>query len=441
MADGDPPQEPSESSSTEDRAVILAEQAENDALFESIAAAEAQAEDALKEAALRERQEAEAARRAKRAEARAMEAARREAAAQAAARAEAERQAAMEREIQRRVEECVTQRVQEAQQEVLQVPNVFVLLGRLEQALQRTQEQEQKRLELLATMTMLLQNLQEEQQELRKVQATTLDIIGQQIGRSMPSSAAPKRQPPRARGYGAARATLAPKTADLAHDARTARSGALPRALRPVLQLRQPQRAKGGRMESLLARAEGCCRRSGKRTWPNPSLRSRRRGQSARSQAPRQPGGRRWAAVAMTGRAMEVVAASQWRRLHNASFGRSAYQVPCASPATPLRPVPDPFQGFQGTRPPGLPTLGAHTPLSGPDFPTPGFPLCCRLVSSFVVLHPVGGVVPIPFRWQPALTLSFRTLVPDPLVAPPSVPPLRRPYFSGQPARTQPLGP
>ena len=134
VADGDPPQEPSESSSTEDRAVILAEQAENDALFESIAAAEAQAEDALKEAALRERQEAEAARRAKRAEARAMEAARREAAAQAAARAEAERQAAMEREIQRRVEECVTQRVQEAQQEVLQVPNVFVLLGRLEDA-------------------------------------------------------------------------------------------------------------------------------------------------------------------------------------------------------------------------------------------------------------------------------------------------------------------
>ena len=199
VADGDPPQEPSESSSTEDRAVILAEQAENDALFESIAAAEAQAEDALKEAALRERQEAEAARRAKRAEARAMEAARREAAAQAAARAEAERQAAMEREIQRRVEECVTQRVQEAQQKVLQVPNVFVLLGRLEQALQRTQEQEQKRLELLATMTMLLQNLQEEQQELRKVQATTLDIIGQQIGRSMPSSAAPKRQPPRVR--------------------------------------------------------------------------------------------------------------------------------------------------------------------------------------------------------------------------------------------------
>ena len=165
VADGDPPQEPSESSSTEDRAVILAEQAENDALFESIAAAEAEAEDALKQAALRERLEAEAARRAKRAEARAMEAARREAAAKAAARDEAERQAAMEREIQRRVEECVTQRVQEAQQEVLQVPNVFVLLGRLEQALQRTQEQEQKRLELLATMTMLLQNLQEEQQE------------------------------------------------------------------------------------------------------------------------------------------------------------------------------------------------------------------------------------------------------------------------------------
>ena len=199
VADGDPPQEPSESSSTEDRAVILAEQAENDALFESIAAAEAEAEDALKQAALPERQEAEAARRAKRAEARAMEAARREAAAQAAARAEAERQAAMEREIQRRVEECVNQKVQEAQQEVRQVPNVFVLLGRLEQALQRTQEQEEKRLELLATMTMLLQNLQEEQQELRKVQATTLDIIGQQIGRSMPSSAAPKRQPPRVR--------------------------------------------------------------------------------------------------------------------------------------------------------------------------------------------------------------------------------------------------
>ena len=199
VADGDPPQEPSESSSTEDRAVILAEQAENDALLESIAAAEAEAEDALKQAALRERQEAEAVRRAKRAEARAMEAARREAAAQAAARAEAERQAAMEREIQRRVEECVNQKVQEAQREVLQVPNVFVLLGRLEQALQRTQEQEEKRLELLATMTMLLQNLQEEQQELRKVQATTLDIIGQQIGRSMPSSAAPKRQPPRVR--------------------------------------------------------------------------------------------------------------------------------------------------------------------------------------------------------------------------------------------------
>ena len=134
VADGDPPQEPSESSSTEDRAVILAEQAENDALLESIAAAEAQAEDAVKQAALRERLEAEAARRAKRAEARAMEAARREAAAQAAARDEAERQAAMEREIQRRVEECVTQRVQEAQHEVLQVPNVFVLLGRLEQA-------------------------------------------------------------------------------------------------------------------------------------------------------------------------------------------------------------------------------------------------------------------------------------------------------------------
>ena len=77
VADGDPPQEPSESSSTEDRAVILAEQAENDALLESIAAAE----DALKEAASdeqrRERLEAEAARRAKRAEARAMEAARR----------------------------------------------------------------------------------------------------------------------------------------------------------------------------------------------------------------------------------------------------------------------------------------------------------------------------------------------------------------------------
>ena len=200
VADGDPPQEPSESSSTEDRAVILAEQAENDALFESIAAAEAEAEDAL-QAALRERLEAEAARRAKRAEARAMEAARREAAAQAAARGEAERQAAMEREIQRRVEECVNQKVQEAQNEVLQVPNVFVLLGRLEQALQRTQEQEQKRLELLATMTMLLQNLQEEQQELRKVQAqaTTLDIIGQQIGRSMPASSTPKRQPPRVR--------------------------------------------------------------------------------------------------------------------------------------------------------------------------------------------------------------------------------------------------
>ena len=37
---------------------------------------------------------------------------------------------------------------------------------------------------------------------------------------------------------------------------------------------------------------------------------------------------------------------------------------------------------------PGLPTLGAHTPLSGPDFPTPGFPLCCRLVSSFVRSSP-----------------------------------------------------
>ncbi|OLP94163.1 Uncharacterized protein C31G5.21 [Symbiodinium microadriaticum] len=48
-------------------------------------------------------------------------------------------------------------------------------------------------------MTMLLQNLQEEQQELRKVQATTLDIIGQQIGRSMPASSTPKRQPPRVR--------------------------------------------------------------------------------------------------------------------------------------------------------------------------------------------------------------------------------------------------
>ena len=258
VADGDPPQEPSESSSTEDRAVILAEQAENDALFESIAAAEAEAEDALKQAALRERLEAEAARRAKRAEARAMEAARREAAAKAAARDEAERQAAMEREIQRRVEECVTQRVQEAQQEVLQVPNVFVLLGRLEQALQRTQEQEQKRLELLATMTMLLQNLQEEQQELRKVQATTLDIIGQQIGRSMPSSTAPKRQPPRVRC-----GTCDACTQDCRPGARRpncARWGSAP-ALRQ-LQRRQPQPAKGGRMESLLARAGGCCRRS-----------------------------------------------------------------------------------------------------------------------------------------------------------------------------------
>ena len=276
------------------------------------------------EAALEERRqlEAEAVRRAKRAEARAMEAARRE----AAARDEAERQAAMERKIQRRVEECVTQKVQEAQNEVLAVPNVFVLLGRLEQALQRTQEQEQKRLELLAVMTMTLQNLQEEQQELRKVQAMTLDLIGQQIGRSMPAASTRRDS---LRGYGAACATLAPRTADLAHDAQTARAGALPRALRQ-LQRRQPQRAKGGRLESLLARAGGCCRRSGKRTWPNPFLRSRRRGQSARSEAPRQPGGRHWA-VTRTGRATEVaMVARQWPRRRVAFFDASP---PCRRPA------------------------------------------------------------------------------------------------------------
>ncbi|OLP98173.1 Reticulocyte-binding protein 2-like a [Symbiodinium microadriaticum] len=161
-------------------AAVRGEEDERAAELERQAEEFARAEDDKRErderrrsdAALEERRqlEAEAVRRAKRAEARAMEAARRE----AAARDEAERQAAMEREIQRRVEECVTQRVQEAEQEVLQVPNVFVLLGRLEQALQRTQEQEQKRLELLATMTMLLQNLQEEQQELRKVHASRL---------------------------------------------------------------------------------------------------------------------------------------------------------------------------------------------------------------------------------------------------------------------------
>ena len=49
---------------------------------------------------------------------------------------------------------------------------------------------------------------------------------------------------------------------------------------------------------------------------------------------------------------------------------------------------------------PGLPTLGARTPLSGPDFPT-GLPLCCRLVSSFVRSSP-----PV----HPALTPSALSL-------------------------------
>ena len=111
--------------------------------------------------------------------------------------------------------------------------------------------------------------------------------------------------------------------------------------------------------------------------------------------------------------------------------------MPCAPLFPPKPRLPDP-SGLSGHPTPGLPTLGART-LSGPEFPNPGFPLCCRLVSSFVALHPVGGAVPIPFRWQPARTPSFRTLGPDPLVAPASVPPLRRrpSPFRCQPAQIQ----
>ena len=91
---------------------------------------------------------------------------------------------------------------------------------------------------------------------------------------------------------------------------------------------------------------------------------------------------------------------------HPNPFGsprRSAYQVPLRFPATPLSPgYPTPFRAFRAPDTPGLPTLGAHTPLSGHDFPNPGFPCAAVSSRSFVALHPVGGVVPIPFRCQPA---------------------------------------
>ena len=49
--------------------------------------------------------------------------------------------------------------------------------------------------------------------------------------------------------------------------------------------------------------------------------------------------------------------------------------------------------------------------MPGPPFQDP---------SSLAPVSPcAAGVVPIPFRWQPALTLSFRTLGPDPWLSPP----------------------
>ena len=89
--------------------------------------------------------------------------------------------------------------------------------------------------------------------------------------------------------------------------------------------------------------------------------------------------------------------------------------MPCAP--SRLSSVTRPLRAFRAFDP-GLLTLGARTPFQDPTS-LPPFPpvLLSRPRRSFEFLHPVGGVVPIPFRWQPALTPSFRTLLPTPSLA------------------------
>ena len=77
-------------------------------------------------------------------------------------------EARLQQEVNKRAEEIVAGKMEQAEAEVHAVPNVLVLLARLQAGLDKFQQHEERQLELIALVSMTLESLQECQKAQQK---------------------------------------------------------------------------------------------------------------------------------------------------------------------------------------------------------------------------------------------------------------------------------